>query len=117
MVIAVASLCFVMDEEDRSVRVALGSVGPTILRASDAEAYCTRVLTEAGAWEDPLVPLRPQILEDFGARVANAARPIDDVRGTAAYRRHACAILARRALSWAMQDRQQSPDQAHGGPH
>ena len=33
-----------------------------------------------------------------------AARPIDDVRGTAAYRRHALAVLARRTLSWAWRD-------------
>ena len=38
---------------------------------------------------------------EFGARVAAAAAPIDDVRGTAAYRRHALAVLARRALRWA----------------
>jgi len=37
--------------------------------------------------------------------VGQAARPIDDVRGSAAYRRHACAVLARRALSWALNDR------------
>jgi len=37
MVIAVASLCLLLDEENRMVRVALGSVGPTILRAVDAE--------------------------------------------------------------------------------
>ena len=37
--------------------------------------------------------------------VAAAARPIDDVRGSAAYRRHALAVLARRTLRWAWQDR------------
>jgi CO/xanthine dehydrogenase FAD-binding subunit len=37
--------------------------------------------------------------------VAAAARPIDDVRGTAAYRRHAVAVLARRAVGWAMEQR------------
>ncbi|MEU4743157.1 xanthine dehydrogenase family protein subunit M, partial [Actinosynnema sp. NPDC023658] len=30
--------------------------------------------------------------------------PIDDVRGSAAYRRHALAVLARRTLGWAWQD-------------
>jgi CO/xanthine dehydrogenase FAD-binding subunit len=34
--------------------------------------------------------------------VAGAARPIDDVRGTAAYRRHALAVLARRTLGWCL---------------
>jgi CO/xanthine dehydrogenase FAD-binding subunit len=34
----------------------------------------------------------------FAERVAEAASPIDDVRGTAAYRRHALQVLTRRAL-------------------
>ena len=102
MVIAVASLCLVMDEERRAVRVALGSVGPTILRAPDAETFAARVLSDAGVWDDPSVPLSPGVLREFGERVAAAARPIDDVRGSAAYRRHACAVLARRALAWAV---------------
>jgi CO/xanthine dehydrogenase FAD-binding subunit len=38
------------------------------------------------------------LAEEFGRRVAAAARPIDDVRGTAAYRRHALAVCAARAL-------------------
>jgi CO/xanthine dehydrogenase FAD-binding subunit len=36
--------------------------------------------------------------DSFPQRVAEAASPIDDVRGTALYRRHALHILARRAL-------------------
>jgi CO/xanthine dehydrogenase FAD-binding subunit len=40
----------------------------------------------------------------FGELIAAAARPIDDVRGTAAYRRHALAVLARRCLTWAWED-------------
>ena len=33
--------------------------------------------------------------------VADAASPIDDQRGSAAYRRHALAVMARRTLKWA----------------
>jgi len=105
MVIAIASLCLVVDEAAQSVRVALGSVGPTILRAPEAEQFATRAWREAGVWADPRAPVANEVIDEFGERVAAAARPIDDVRGTAAYRRHACAVLARRALRWALDDR------------
>ena len=105
MVIAVASLCLAFDEEQRRVRVALGSVGPTIIRAVDAEESAARAMAEAGAWDDRRLPLPPGVVAEFAERVAAAARPIDDVRGTAAYRRHGCRVLARRALRWALEDR------------
>jgi CO/xanthine dehydrogenase FAD-binding subunit len=105
MVIAVANLCLQVDEDRRQVRVALGSVGPTILRAPDAEAFAARALADAGAWDDPAAGIPHAVFEGFGERVAAAAKPIDDIRGTAAYRRHACAVLARRALRWALDDR------------
>lgn len=105
MVIAVASLCLVVDEARREVRVALGSVGPTILRARDAEARLSRAIADAGGWDDRAAPLPARAVEEFCIGVAAAARPIDDVRGTAAYRRHASGVLARRALSWALEDR------------
>ncbi|NUP30448.1 MAG: xanthine dehydrogenase family protein subunit M, partial [Streptomycetaceae bacterium] len=40
------------------------------------------------------------VIRRFGELVAEAASPIDDVRGSAAYRRHALAVLARRTLTW-----------------
>ncbi len=109
MVIAIASLCLILDEERRSVRVALGSVGPTVLRAPDAEAHVAAEMVRAGVWADPAAPLPPSVLDAFAEGVAAAARPIDDVRGTAIYRRHACAVLARRALVWALADRRRPP--------
>jgi CO/xanthine dehydrogenase FAD-binding subunit len=106
MVISMAGLCLAVDEEGRSVRVALGSVGPTILRATEAEALAARAMLDSGAWDEPSAGIPGPVVDEFGELVAAAARPIDDVRGTAAYRRHACAVLARRALRWALQDRQ-----------
>jgi len=100
MVIAVANLCLVVDEPARSVRVALGSVGPTIIRAREAEAAATEVIP----WDDPSAPIAEAATEGFAQLVARAARPIDDVRGSQAYRSHACRVLARRALSWALEE-------------
>ena len=105
MVISMAGLCLVLDEDGRSIRVALGSVAPTIVRAPEAEAFAAAAIEDAGAWDDPTAMLSAEVLEGFGERTAAATRPIDDVRGTAAYRRHACRVLATRALSWAMADR------------
>lgn len=115
MVIAVASLCLMMDEDGRNIRVALGSVGPTILRAPDPEAFAADAMAREGVWDDPRAGLSAQTVDDFGERVAAAARPIDDVRGTAAYRRHACAVLARRALRWALDDRKQQASKRGNG--
>jgi CO/xanthine dehydrogenase FAD-binding subunit len=105
MVISMAGLCLVLDEDRREVRVALGSVAPTIVRAPEAEAFAAHAVAEAGGWGDPAATLADSTLDEFGERVAAAASPIDDVRGTAAYRRHACRVLGRRALSWALDDR------------
>lgn len=106
MVIAVAGVCLQLDEAGRTVRLALGSVAPTVVRAPAAEAFAAATLAETGAWEDPRAPVPGRALEEFAALAAEAARPIDDVRGSAAYRRHVVAVLARRALSWALADRQ-----------
>ncbi len=48
MVISVAGLCLVLDEDNHQVRVALGSVGPTIIRASEAEAFIAASMTSIG---------------------------------------------------------------------
>jgi CO/xanthine dehydrogenase FAD-binding subunit len=73
MVIAVVSLAVRVDQE---VRAAFGSAGPV----------------------PTLVRARLNEIESFPDKVAEAATPIDDVRGTAAYRRHALRVLTKRAL-------------------
>jgi CO/xanthine dehydrogenase FAD-binding subunit len=96
MVIAIAGLALVADRTRKRVGVGLGSCGPTILRAPDAEAFAAGLFDEAG-WR-PFAPGDAACVE-FGSKVAAAARPIDDVRGTAAYRRHVLAIMGARALA------------------
>src|SRR3989449_9167823 len=105
MVIAVASLCLVIDEERRRVNVALGSVGPTILRATQAEERASAALTTSGTWDDRSAPVNPQWIDEFAELVATAAQPLDDVRATAAYRRHGCRVPARRSIAWSVRER------------
>jgi CO/xanthine dehydrogenase FAD-binding subunit len=99
MVIAVCSFAVELDLAGRRVGTGIGSAGPTPLRAREAEAFVAREL----AWESR-EPLPDNVLARFGELVGAAARPIDDVRGTAAYRRHALSVLALRTLSWAWRD-------------
>jgi CO/xanthine dehydrogenase FAD-binding subunit len=74
MVIAVVSLALVVDEDE--VRASFGSAGPV-------SGLVTAPLAER---------------DELPERVAAAASPFDDVRGTARYRRHALRILTERAL-------------------
>ena len=97
MVISVAGLALVVDRSRRRVGVGLGSCGPTILGAPEAERFAAGLFDEAG-WERTTT-LGDAALGEFGTLVAGAARPIDDVRGTAAYRRHVLAVIAGRALA------------------
>jgi CO/xanthine dehydrogenase FAD-binding subunit len=76
MVIAVCSLALVADRERRELRASYGSAGPV----------------------PGLVVASLEERDEFPEQVAEAASPIDDVRGTAAYRRHALRVLTKRAL-------------------
>ena len=76
MVIAVCSLALAVDRERGEVRAAYGSAGPV-------PALVVGSLDERS---------------EFAERLARAASPIDDVRGTAKYRRHALRVLTARAL-------------------
>jgi CO/xanthine dehydrogenase FAD-binding subunit len=103
MVIAVCSLSLAIWPERRAVCACIGSAGPTPIRAGEAEANIAGVLDEEGLWEGR-EPLSGAALERFGELVAAAAAPIDDVRGSAVYRRHALGVLARRTLTWAWEE-------------
>ena len=96
MVIAVCSFALALDEDARTVGTCLGSAAPTPRRAHDAERFISQALD----W-DGYAPIAGDVLHEFGSRVASAADPIDDQRGTAAYRHHALRVLGRRTLAWA----------------
>jgi CO/xanthine dehydrogenase FAD-binding subunit len=98
MVIAVCSAAVVADLDAREVRVGLGSVGPVPLRAPEAEELAGAAIDwEAGGVLSDEVR-RDGTLDRFAELVSAAARPIDDHRSTASYRRHAVGVCARRAL-------------------
>jgi CO/xanthine dehydrogenase FAD-binding subunit len=96
MVIAVCSFALELDPEARRVGTCIGSAGPTPIVAGEAEAFAAGELD----WDGGSMP-GESALARFGELVAQAASPIDDVRGSAAYRRHALGVLARRSLAWA----------------
>ena len=103
MVIAVTSFGLALHPERQRVGTGIGSAGPTPLRARDAEEHAGTALRETGLWESR-EPMPGDVARRFGDLVAAAAQPIDDVRGSAAYRRHALSVLARRCLTWAWDD-------------
>jgi CO/xanthine dehydrogenase FAD-binding subunit len=94
MVIAVCSFAIALHPGERRVGTGIGSAAPTPRRAVAAEEFLAAELD----WE---ARLDPGVLARFGELAAEAASPIDDVRGTAGYRRHAVAVMARRTLTWA----------------
>ena len=81
MVISVVSLALTVDRGRDEIRAAFGSAGPV-----------------AGLVTAPLAEL-----DGFAERVAEEASPIDDVRGSAAYRRHSLRVLTVRALERCLQ--------------
>jgi CO/xanthine dehydrogenase FAD-binding subunit len=97
MVIAVCSFALALDGGQRRVGTGIGSAAPTPVRAGEAEDFLAGELD----WDGPL---DEAVARRFGELVAAAANPIDDVRGTAAYRRHALSVLARRTLSWTWEE-------------
>ncbi|ARF77686.1 FAD binding domain-containing protein [Kitasatospora aureofaciens] len=103
MVIAVCAFGFALHPKNGTVGTGIGSAAPTPRRAVEAEEYLQGVLAERGLWESGEL-LGTEVVQRFGELVKAAASPIDDVRGTADYRRHALAVMARRTLTWCWND-------------
>jgi CO/xanthine dehydrogenase FAD-binding subunit len=101
MVIAVAAFGLALHPDRRAVGTGIGSAAPTPRRAPAAEQFLAEELD--GLW-DSRAELPAATARRFGELVAEAAAPIDDVRGTARYRVHALSVMARRSLTWAWAD-------------
>jgi CO/xanthine dehydrogenase FAD-binding subunit len=103
MVIAVCAFAIALHPREKRVGTGLGSAAPTPRRAYDAEDFAAAELP----WDSPAA-LADSVVRQFGQLVAEAAAPIDDVRGSAAYRKHALSVMARRALGWVWDDYRRS---------
>jgi CO/xanthine dehydrogenase FAD-binding subunit len=103
MVIAVCSLALSIWPGRQAVAACIGSAGPTPIRCGEAERFIAGVLEEDELWSTR-APIPNAALAHFGELVERAARPIDDVRGTARYRHHALGVLGRRTLTWAWEE-------------
>ncbi|MEU9488840.1 xanthine dehydrogenase family protein subunit M [Streptomyces decoyicus] len=99
MVIAVCAFGIALHPETRTVRTGIGSAAPTPVRAREAEDFLAAALDEGGFWESA-APIPPSVAKQFAQLASGACNPIDDVRGSAKYRRHAVGIMARRTLGW-----------------
>ena len=103
MVISVCSFGLALHPDRRAVGTGIGSAAPTPRVAAEAGRFLADALDEAGLWESR-GELPRSLAVEFGERVKAAASPIDDVRGTAEYRLHSLAVMARRSASWAWTD-------------
>jgi carbon-monoxide dehydrogenase medium subunit len=84
---AAVRVTFAADGSCAAARVALGAVAPTAIRVPEAEAALVGTRIDAAA------------LARLAAAASAAARPIDDKRGTVAYRCQVAGVLARRAAA------------------
>jgi len=78
------------NETFAEARVALGAVAPNIRRARE----CEQVLTNK--------PLNHEVLKTAASLAASDAKPIDDIRGSAQYRKDVIASLVYEALNQAL---------------
>ncbi len=97
--ISIIDVAVILDLEGarvKSAAIALGAVAPTIIRAPEAEAYLAgKALTE-------------EVLEEAARLTMNASKPIDDIRGSAAYRSEMVRVCTLRGLRSVRDGREQA---------
>ena len=90
-VVGVAALVVMEGKVLKDVKIALGAVAPTPIRAKKAEEILRGKKLDQG------------LLEKSGQAASGEASPIDDIRGSADYRRELLAVLTKRAITQAIQ--------------
>ena len=96
--ISIIDVALILDLEGDSIKsasIALGAVAPTILRAGEAEKYL------AGK------QLRNKVIEEAAHLTMNSCKPIDDIRGSAAYRSEMVRVCTLRALKSVRDEQEQ----------
>ena len=93
--LTLSACALTLDDQGRIItaRIAFGSVAPTPLRAPSGEQLLVG---------KTLAELTPELLAEAATAAAGDANPIDDIRTSAAYRRHAVRVLTQRALTEAV---------------
>jgi CO/xanthine dehydrogenase FAD-binding subunit len=86
-------------------RISLGAVAPTVIHASSAERYLEGK------------PITPEVMVEAGKLAVNDAKPINDFRASAAYRRDLIAVLTKRALESAWELAQKKREAGSGKAH
>jgi len=95
MAISVASVAVWLETSGNRfsrVRIALGAVAPTPIRATETEAFLEGQATTVA------------VIDEAGQRVAQEVKPIKDIRGSTEYRRHVSQVLVRRAIQQALRE-------------
>jgi len=92
MVISVAGVAVVLSSGSNTCRIALGSVGPTVILSTEASQFAGATIN----WENASISSAD--LETVVEMTRASATPIDDHRSTAAYRKHAVGVLTKRLI-------------------
>ena len=93
MVISVAGVAVVLSSDSHLCRIALGSVGPTVILVDEASDHASHSID----WTS--VAISPIDLDRVVELAKAEATPIDDHRSTAAYRKHAVGVLTKRLIT------------------
>ena len=97
--ISIIDVAVILDTEAGSIKsaaIALGAVAPTIIRAPEAERYLIGK------------PLTDEVFEEAARLTMDSCKPIDDIRGSAAYRSEMVRVCTLRGLKLVREGKEHS---------